>query len=442
MNTQQLRDEVARLRRQESPYTSRIHVLCLVLCCCVLTACQSSPRFECPDALGCVTLTPGEPFKIGVIQALSGSVAPIGTEQLRAIQLALDARDHQFLGHPIELLIEDGQCSAEGGIVAAMKLVVEHQLVAILGTTCSSSAVAMIGIMSEAGLIMISGTNTAISLTSVANEAGVDWRPGYFRTSSNDAVAAQTAANFVFKHLGLKKVAIINDGDAYTRSYTGAFKQTFTGIGGEIVLDATIDKGDTNMHPVLNAAAQFGAELVFFPVFSPEADFIVLQAHELAALQHSVLMGGGALLTEGFINSIGADGVGMYIVSAQPAHNPAIDALMTVYEAAYHESAQTNSLETAYDAVNLLLHALEKVVVQEQNGNVHIGRQALRDALYATVNFEGVTGRLTCDQFGDCSAVEFVVLLLDDPAASVEDVRANIVYRSTHEETPDESMEK
>jgi branched-chain amino acid transport system substrate-binding protein len=42
-----------------------------------------------------------------------------------------------------------------------------------------------------------------------------------------------------------------------------------------------------------------------------------------------------------------------------------------------------------------------------------------------------VTGRLACDQFGDCSAVEFVVLQFDDPAAGLDGLRSNIVHRTT-----------
>jgi branched-chain amino acid transport system substrate-binding protein len=380
-----------------------------------------------------VSIAPGEPLKIGVIQALSGPVAAVGTEQVRAMKLALAAQDDQFFGHPIELLIEDSQCSAEGGTIAAMKLVADPQLVAMLGTTCSGSATAMTGIMSEAGLSMISGTNTAISLTSLADRPGEHWRPGYFRTANNDAQAAETAAVFAFTELGLKKAAVIDDGDAYTCSFANAFKQIFTKLGGEIVLDATIDKGDTNMRPVLQAAALSGAELVFFPLFSPEADLFALQARDMDALQNAVLMGGGAILTDDFVASVGVAGIGMYIVSAQPVMSQGTDELMVAYEAAYHERPHTNSLETAYDAGQLLLHALERAAVRGKDGSLHIGRQALRDVLYATTGFEGVTGRLACDQFGDCSAVEFVVLRFDDPSSGLEGLRSNIVYRSTQE---------
>jgi len=57
----------------------------------------------------------------------------------------------------------------------------------------------------------------------------------------------------------------------------------------------------------------------------------------------------------------------------------------------------------------MLLAAIEKVAIQDYDGTLHIGRQALRDALYGTRNFEGITGNLTCDQYGDCADPEIAV---------------------------------
>ncbi len=65
---------------------------------------------------------------------------------------------------------------------------------------------------------------------------------------------------------------------------------------------------------------------------------------------------------------------------------------------------------SAYDAASLLLGAIEKVAIPEPDGRLHIGRYSLRKALYATSNFKGVTGELTCDKFGDCSRPAFNIL--------------------------------
>jgi len=57
----------------------------------------------------------------------------------------------------------------------------------------------------------------------------------------------------------------------------------------------------------------------------------------------------------------------------------------------------------AYDAFMMIKAAIEKVAVVDADGTIHIGRQALRDAMYATKDFKGLTGVLTCTPTGDCA---------------------------------------
>jgi branched-chain amino acid transport system substrate-binding protein len=58
----------------------------------------------------------------------------------------------------------------------------------------------------------------------------------------------------------------------------------------------------------------------------------------------------------------------------------------------------------AYDAFNILYAALEKVAVKGSDGTLYIPKKALRDAIYATKDFQGITGVLSCSAYGDCGA--------------------------------------
>jgi len=398
----------------------------------LLTACQPTPQpFECTDAIGCVTIAPGEPIKLGVLMALSGGLAPAGLDQVRGVELALTERNDQLLGHPIKLIIEDEHCSSEGGTMGAMKVVADPQVVAIIGTTCSGAATTAAKIMSDAGLSMVAGTNSAPSLTAIGGERGADWQPGYFRAGHNDAVGGQAVAFFASEKLGITKAATIDDGDVYSHGRVNVFGQAFVDLGGDVVLVAAVNKGDTDMQPVLTAVAASGAELLFFPIFPPEADLIVQQSKQVAGLENVILIGGGAVLTDDFVASVGADGVGMYLPMRAQLETPALDALASAYEARYGEPPQTAVFGIAYDAANLLLNAIEAVAVQEEDGTLHIGRQALRDALCATTDLAGVSGMFTCDEFGDCNTASFNVMRLDDPAAGLEGLLSNVIYTYT-----------
>jgi branched-chain amino acid transport system substrate-binding protein len=399
----------------------------------LVSGCQQvAPGFECHDAIGCVEIAPGAPIKIGVLQALSGDMGPQGRGLLQCIELALDDRGRELLGHPVRLQIEDSQCSGEGGTTAALKITADPRIVGIVGPTCSGAAATAMKVISPAGLVMISGSSSAPSLTSVGGEPGPDWQPGFFRTTQNDALAGRAAANFAFRVLGVARAATINDGDPYTRGLADAFEQAFTELGGQIVLSTAVNKGDTDMRPVLNAVAASGAELMFFPVFRPEGDYIVLQAREVNGLQDVTLMSAEGLYFEAFIAAVGESAVGMYFNAPIRPEGPAYDAFVTRYEAKYQELpvAATPYDAHGYDAVNLLLHAIEETTVQDakEDGRLYVGRQALRDTLYATSGYQGLTGRLTCDEYGDCGAIRLQTTRLDDPAAGMQGLIANVVY--------------
>lgn len=409
-------------------------IMLLLPAVCLLIACKpAAPPFECTDPIGCVTILPGEPIKLGVIHDLTGGGAVYGLEHVKVFELAVAEREGRLLGHPIELQIQDEECTAEGGANAALRIIADPQVIGIFGTTCSSAAGAAAKIMTEVGLVMISGVNSAPSMTSIAGKPGADWQPGYFRTMANIMEEGRATAVFAFRELGVTKAATINDGDTFSQGYKDVFAQVFTELGGEIVLDATINKGDTDMQPVLRTVAALQAETVFLPLFPAEGALIVRQSKQVADLENISFIAGGSLRTDDFISSVGPDGRGIYFIgSAPPPKGAANDALVSKYVARYGEPPQTATYGFAYDAASLLLNAIEAVGVQERDGTVHIGRQALRDALYAT-DLEGVTGRLACDAYGDCGVVKFDIVRLDDPAAGIEGLLSNVIYTYTME---------
>lgn len=401
----------------------------LVFMALLLAACPGRrPAFECTDPIGCVDIAPGEPIKIAALQAISGAVVSLGTDQVRGVEIAIDDRGGKLLGHDIQLIVEDDLCSSEGGTTGAQKIVSDPKVIGIIGTSCSGAAVPAAQIMSEAGLVMISGSNTSPFLTSLGGQKGNAWQPGYFRTSHNDEVQGAAAAVFAYQQLGVRKAASIHDGDPYTQGLTMVFNQEFEKLGGEIVLATAINKGDTDMRPVLTSVAAAGAELVYFPIFQPEGDFIVKQSKEIEGFENIILMGADGLLSDTFVESVGQDGVGMYFSGPASPEGPAYDEFVRKYEQKYGERPIQAFHAHAYDAANILFKAIEETAVVEDDGTVHILRQALRDYLYNLKDFQGLTGTLSCNEFGDCADPKITIVRLDDPAAGIEGLRKNVVF--------------
>jgi branched-chain amino acid transport system substrate-binding protein len=98
------------------------------------------------------------------------------------------------------------------------------------------------------------------------------------------------------------------------------------------------------------------------------------------------------------------------------------------YEAKYGEKPIQAFHAHAYDATNMLFAAVEKVAVREDDGTVHIDRQKLMDALYATKGFPGLTGTLSCDQFGDCADPKIDIVQNTAAKKSLDQVRGNVLF--------------
>lgn len=381
--------------------------------------------------LGSVTIGPDDPIKIAAIESITGETASLGTDQVRAIEIAIADRDEELLGHKIELQTEDDGCAAEQGTTAAQRVVSDEQIVGIIGTSCSGAAVPAMEIMSEAGLVMISGSNTSPALTSDLNgTASPDQQPGYFRVAHNDIIQGTAAANYAYDELGAKKAVTIHDGDPYTEGLATAFGTAFEAAGGEIALATAISKGDTDMRAVLTEVAAAEPDIIFFPIFQPEADFIVGQAKEFPALaQTDKLMGADGLLSDTFIAL--PDTEGMYFSGPATPEGSAYEDLVTKYNEANGENPIQSFHAHAYDSVNLLFEAIEEVAFEEDDGTIRIDREALRNALYDTEGYEGITGSLTCDEFGDCADPAIDVVQNTAEQVAIDEVRANILFTYT-----------
>ncbi|MEX2133531.1 MAG: branched-chain amino acid ABC transporter substrate-binding protein [Acidimicrobiia bacterium] len=381
--------------------------------------------------LGTISYEAGEPIKIASLQAISGDNASLGTDQVRAVELAVEDFG-QIEGHDVEIAFqEDDLCSSEGGQTGATRIIADPQVVAVVGTSCSGAGVPASRIVSEAGRVLISGSNTSPVLTSdLAGNPGPEYHEGYFRTAHNDAIQGAAAATFVFEELGLTKVATINDGDPYTQGLTSAFESFFEGLGGEIVLSTAVTSDQTDMRPVLTEIAAAGAELVFFPIFQPAADFIAEQAQDTSGLEDVVLMGADGLLSDTFV--VLPQSEGMYFSGPSTPTTPAYEEFVTAYEAAYGEPPIQAFHAHAYDATMMLLTAVQNDA-EVDGDTVTVDLQAVRDELHE-LSYDGLTGTLSCDEYGDCASPAIDIVRNTEETETIEEVRENVLTTYTRED--------
>jgi len=370
----------------------------LVVASVLLAACGGA-AYECTDPLGCVDVAPGEPVRIASALVISGPNTDLGTDSQYGVEIAIDFKE-ELLGHPIELQAEDDGCSAEGGQTAGQKIVSDPSIVAVIGTSCSGAGVPMSKVISDAGYVMISPSNTAPVLTDPdSHEAG------YLRTAHNDKVQGKAMAEFAYNELGVRSAAAIHDGDPYTEGLARVFADEFEAMGGTVVAFTAVNKGDTDMRPVLTAVAAAGPpEFMYYPVFTAEGGFLTKQAKEVAGLENTTLAAADGMISDAAIEAVGEAGEGMYFSGPDLSFSgDTYDRFLAKYEEKYGKSPISVFHAHAFDATNMVFACVEEVAAQDNDGTLHIGRQALRDCLFSTTDFQGITGNLTCDQYGDCA---------------------------------------
>jgi branched-chain amino acid transport system substrate-binding protein len=369
------------------------------------------------DPIGVVKVDKGQPIVIAYWLVITGPNGNLGIDSRYGIEIAIDDKK-AVAGHPIRLIGEDAGCNPEGGTTAATKLAANKQIVAAVGSTCSSEARPGAPILWKAGIATVSPSNTAPDLTDPKRGPDYD---GYLRTAHNDLVQGAVGATFVRTVLKFSKVATVHDGSPYAEGLANAFAASFKKQGDTITAQEAVNVGDTDMRPVLTKIAATKPELLYFPIFVAEGGFIARQAKEVVGLEKVTLMGADGLFDPNFLKAAGSAAVGMY-QSSPDTRTEVLGSAYTVFLQKYQKKSGGAPLSVfhahAYDAANVIFAAIERVAKADAQGNTYIGRKALRDELFATTRIKGITGTLTCNQYGDCADPHLAVYQITsgDPA--------------------------
>ncbi len=357
--------------------------------------------FVYEDKIGVVKIKPGEPIHIASWMVIAGPDASLGTDTKRGVEIAADDKGGKLLGHPIKLTFQDSGCNAEGGQAAATKLAADPTIVAAIGSNCSSEARPGAPILWKAGIATVSPSNTAPILTDPKRGPEYD---GYLRTAHNDKVQGAVAAEFAIKQLKVKKAATVHDGSPYAEQLQAVFAETFKKLGGAITSQEAVAPTDTDMRPVLTKIATGKPEFIYYPIFIAAGGHITRQVKEVKGLEKVALMGADGIFSPDFYKAAGETAIGMYHSSPDfSAFAAGYKDFLAKHQKKYGEKPLAPFHAHAYDAALMIFAAIEKVAKKAPDGTLHIGRQKLRDALYATKGLKGLTGTITCDKYGDCA---------------------------------------
>ncbi len=338
----------------------------------------------------------GDTILVGEFASLTGKEATFGISAHEGTALAIEELNAAggVLGKQLELRTEDDQSKAGEPANVVNKLISKDGVVAVLGEVASSRSLEAAPICQQNGIPMISPASTNPKVTETGDHI--------FRVCFIDPFQGTVMANFATATLKAKKVAVFTDVKSdYSKGLAKFFKEGFAKAGGQISAELDFNGGDKDFKAQLTAIKASAPDAVFVPGYYTDVALICIQAKQLGL---NVPFFGGDGWESSTLVTIGGSAVeGHYFSTHYAADNPTpkITSFVEAYKKRYNGKVPDAMAALGYDSAMFLADGIKRAGTTES--------KPLRDALAATQEFEGVTGKMAMNAQRD--AVKAAVIL-------------------------------
>ncbi|SOD87309.1 branched-chain amino acid ABC transporter substrate-binding protein [Streptomyces sp. Ag109_G2-15] len=354
----------------------------------------------------------GTTVTIGVDAPLTGDLSALGLGIRNSVDLAAKQANKKNYVKGITFKVEalDDQAQPSSGQTNATKFVGESGVLGVVGPLNSSVAQSMQKVFDDAKLVEVSPANTSPDLTQ-----GPDWRTSksrtyksYFRTATTDAIQGPFAAQYVYNKAKKTKAFVIDDKKTYGAGLAGTFTDEFKKLGGKIVGTEHINPDTKDFSAVATKVKNSGAQVVYYGGEYPQAGPLSKQIK--AAGAKIPLVGGDGIYADDFIKLAGASGTGDLATSVgAPVETlPSAKEFVDNYKAAGYKEAYAAYGGYSYDSAWSIIEAVKKVV-DDNGGKLPSDARAKITAAMQNVSFDGVTGKVSFDEYGDATNKQLTV---------------------------------
>lgn len=339
-----------------------------------------------------------ESYTIGFTAALSGDFAAFGENMRRGVELAIT--EIEAAGGPdFTLEIADDRGEAREGVLIAQKFCSDSDVMAVLGYSFSSIALAAIPVYDQCGLPVLGSAVTSPDLSGSSA-----W---FRRNILTDAVQGSMMGTFAAKDLGLSKVYVIHQQDDYGIGVAKAFSTSAEAAGMTILGTEAYVLGTRDFATQITKIRAAAPDAVFIGGFYSEAAKIAEQARQLGVTAQ--LLGTDGALNPELITLGGpaVEGMIVYGMFDPSIATESTEAFITAYEAA-HGMAPNAFSALGYDAMKATAEALR---LAGASGTVT--RTGVNEAYGKIDALPGVTGPTTFDDKGDRAGALYFLQVKD-----------------------------
>ncbi len=262
---------------------------------------------------------------IGLAGPFTGPEASFGEQMRRGAEMAVADINAAggVLGQPLAIIRGDDQCDPKQAVAVAGDLVAKH-VAAVIGPFCSGSAIPASDVYADENIIAITPASTNPALT----EAG---KKNIFRICGRDDQQGGTAGAFIVHRFKDRKIAIVDDKQAYGQGIADVVRKTLNAAGVKETLNDKINPGEKDYSSLVTKLKQAGIEVLYYGGLQNEAGLLARQMRSQGMT--TILMSGDGLATRDFWSITGDAGNGtLFTFPPDPAKNPANKDLVARFE--------------------------------------------------------------------------------------------------------------
>ncbi|GAB4207014.1 MAG: hypothetical protein OHK0022_34700 [Roseiflexaceae bacterium] len=400
---------------------------------CLLAACGSTNTggaATAPAGGGAATAAPaggaataaptgGSGDVIRIVSSLPRQGASKGQTDavVNGIKMRLEEDNNQACGGQFKIDYQDkddataaaGKWDPATETANANAAVSDPDVMVYIGTFNSGAAQLSIPILNQANLVMISPANTAVGLTQAnpGDPGSPDkyypaGKRNYTRVVTADQVQGKAAAAWAAK-LGAKRVYVLDDQETYGKGVAEFFAAGAKELGLEVLGRDGIDGKAQNYTSLMTKIASLNPDLVYFGgIVDNNAGQLLKDLRAAGMTPDKVkFMGPDGIQTDSFITAAGADiAEGSYATIAGLPNDRLGEKgknFYSNYEKKFGMKAESYGIY-GYEAANVALAAINSACTKD--------REAIRAAVFATKDFDGVLGKWSFDANGDTTLTD------------------------------------
>ncbi len=287
-------------------------------------------------------------------------------------------------GRDIELVFLNDECKSEKGVANANKLIYQHKVLAVIGSSCSSVTLPIVDVTAKAGVPQITphSTNPGITMK------GSDW---IFRVPVSGRFYNAVQAEYVANNVG-KKIAYIYATDAaglkQSKDTIAYMKEKYNV---DPVYEAQVQEKEVDYRSVLLKAKAAKPDALILSGLQDDVARMLIQSYEVG-ISKKVKRVAPSVASKQDVPILAGKAVKGVFYAAAFSHadeRPIAKKFTKTVNERYGTSPD-HDFSQAWDMVQIMKIALENADIKNQPATLAADRAALRDALANIKNYQGL----------------------------------------------------